>query len=811
MFSLSLLIAIVAVSAMPFSASCDSIDSEAKNDESGFEKGLDLCSVEELANRKIIGLVSITKFKDASLARAADDIKSNIKNFRVSMIWREAEPKRGEFNWSVFDQEINSILGAGAESILLTLGDLTPAWAQDRERYGSNAWNAPPKDIQDWYNFCQKVAERYGHVVDYYEIWNEPGWDVDSVAEGDHFGGRLQIDYIKLLHAGYDAIKSVDPESAVISGSATQISHGLPGPNPTDPYPDDVADPYRNFFDPVKRYGLDLSMKVESSGEVVCERPMYFDYSGKWKGGHNVVGANEASNKWYFAEGCTRNNFEQWICMQNPNDEKANVTITYMMENSETKTTSHSIPARSRYTVSVNSGNEVGSDKDVSAMIEADSPIICERPMYFNYMGAWQGGHNTMGATEPLRDWYFAEGYTGEGFDMWLCLQNPDETKTATVTVEFMFEDRQNETKKLEIPPTSRETWKINDLIGQGHNVSMSVSGDIPIVAERPMYFFYKYKWFGGHIVAGVPEASKEWYFAEGCTRSGFEQWLCMQNPNDEKATVEVRYMFETGEVLPMTYELPPKSRVTKYVNEEIGFQERDVSTAVMSDIEIICERPVYFDYKGIISGGHNVSGATSLNNTWYFAEGCCGFNIEEWLCIQNPQNFPVNVTITYMTDYGYNIVREATIEPTSRYTINVNDAVAPASFCDIVGVHPYENPWNWGPFYKAVRNGLAGIGIYKPMAISEIGWPNRKIDVGAMNPGWQAEAIGDQGLGGLWAAGATMIWVYCDMDPDDIEKVFDKSSYGLLKTDGTPHEAWSQFFRWQSQNPRYPELPRNL
>jgi len=29
--------------------------------------------------------------------------------------------------------------------------------------------------------------------------------------------------------------------------------------------------------------------------------------------------------------------------------------------------------------------------------IEAASPIVAERPMYFNYKGSWTGGHDVVG------------------------------------------------------------------------------------------------------------------------------------------------------------------------------------------------------------------------------------------------------------------------------------------------------------------------------------------------------------------------------------------------------------------------------
>jgi len=36
--------------------------------------------------------------------------------------------------------------------------------------------------------------------------------------------------------------------------------------------------------------GLSISAKVTSDVPVMVERPMYFDFQGKWTGGHDVAG-----------------------------------------------------------------------------------------------------------------------------------------------------------------------------------------------------------------------------------------------------------------------------------------------------------------------------------------------------------------------------------------------------------------------------------------------------------------------------------------------------------------------------------------
>ena len=57
--------------------------------------------------------------------------------------------------------------------------------------------------------------------------------------------------------------------------------------------------------------------------------------------------------------------------------------------------------------------------------IPPPTAILAERPVYFNYNGAWTGGHDVVGATNPSSTFYFAEGSCRPGFDPYICIQNP--------------------------------------------------------------------------------------------------------------------------------------------------------------------------------------------------------------------------------------------------------------------------------------------------------------------------------------------------------------------------------------------------
>jgi hypothetical protein len=131
--------------------------------------------------------------------------------------------------------------------------------------------------------------------------------------------------------------------------------------------------------------------------------------------------------------------------------------------------------------------------------------VLAERPMYFNYQGAWSGGHCVIGATSPGNQWFFAEGYTGSGFHEWLCLQNPG-TSEATVEITYLTQEAGAlPARTVKVPAGSRQTVLVNSDAGEGYQLStrLRVTAGPDVVAERPMYFNYAGAWTGGHDVVG--------------------------------------------------------------------------------------------------------------------------------------------------------------------------------------------------------------------------------------------------------------------------------------------------------------------
>lgn len=217
-----------------------------------------------------------------------------------------------------------------------------------------------------------------------------------------------------------------------------------------------------------------------------------------------------------------------------------------------------------------------------------------------------------MGAMGLGTDYYFAEGYTGAGFDEYITIQNPLGAPI-TVNAEYQLGPGQGGpvNKSYTVPGNSRRTVYVNGPDGVGNNLNVSVhlnSADV-FLAERPMYFNYGSGWTGGHCVIGSRHLYAGWFLAEGYTGPGFDEYLCIQNPNGVAANVTITYYLQGGgtPIVRTQPAIAANSRYTVSVNSDAG-TNLSLSAQVESDQGVVVERPMYFDFFGW-TGGHDVVG----------------------------------------------------------------------------------------------------------------------------------------------------------------------------------------------------------
>ena len=357
---------------------------------------------------------------------------------------------------------------------------------------------------------------------------------------------------------------------------------------------------------------------------------------------------------WYFAEGSTASPFDLWLLLQNPNASPAEARITYTKVDGSRQVQDVELPAMSRRSIYV---NQLVPNAEVSMKVESDSLIFAERAMYFGH-----DGHDSVGVSAPSTTWYMAEGSTRAGFDTWILLQNPL-SAPANVTLTFLTSDGKRITSPLLVPPGTRRSVYVNQIVPNA-DLSTIVSSDQPIVAERAMYFGDG----GGHGSLAASQLARSWYLADGTTGGGYDSWILAMNPNSTTANIKVTYMLEDGSTVAGYYAIPPSSRFSIYVN--------NVITAARFGARVESDQPIAVDsseYFGGGRGGESVVATPQLSQDWYLPEGSTKAPFHETLAVLNPSDRPASLSVTFMKVDGNSEVRNFTLNPTSRLTLDIN------------------------------------------------------------------------------------------------------------------------------------------
>ena len=410
------------------------------------------------------------------------------------------------------------------------------------------------------------------------------------------------------------------------------------------------------------------------------------------------------ASTWFLAEGASNGTFDEDILVGNPSPGTVSVTLTLLpapdavIGPGTVLEKAFTLPGTGRLTLNLRRefpGFSGAASARVSAFVQGTATpadIVVERSMFFPLTGTpYAGGTGASGVAAPATRWVLAEGSAGI-FQTFILVVNPGPTP-ANVNVRYLRDDGVVVSTSRVIEPGRRETlWpSVQEVALVNHAFSTIVECDVPVVAERAMYFD---DYRSGHDALGVTAERTTWYFAEGFTggnaQIAFETFLLIGNDNDQQATVTATYFRDSGVPVVRSYTVPPYSRFNIWTDQERNdsgaflLPSAAFSVRLDSTVPIVAERSVYwgtpaqgdpttpvFPWKE----GHVVAGIEQPRAKWAFAEGrqgedASGTRFDSFFLLVNPNSVDIQVRAIFATEDGTGLTITVTVPANTRRNI---------------------------------------------------------------------------------------------------------------------------------------------
>jgi hypothetical protein len=391
--------------------------------------------------------------------------------------------------------------------------------------------------------------------------------------------------------------------------------------------------------------------------------------------------------KRYLAEGAVNAFFTTQLAIVNPNAQPAIVSLRFLGTSGLHSSIVEIARVNERRTLTLTSLENI-PENDFSTLIESDRPVVVDRTMTWD--STTYGGHAETAIEAPGTTWYFAEGATHGAFSLFYLLQNPNDTD-ASVTVNYLRLAPQTPVvKTYTVPKKSRLTIPV-DSEGpelEATDVAARLDSDVPIIAERAMYADAPGQPLvvAGHGGAGLPATALKWFLAEGATGPFFDLYVLVANPNPEAATLQVTYLFPSGEPLVKTYTVGANNRLTISVdNEDFRLINTPVSIIVEStNRPVVVERAMWWPSPNWYEA-HLSAGTTTTGTKWALAEGDASHDRETYILIANTGATDGTATVTFLHE-GSQFGVEPPIQITVPLKANSRTNVRPAEVSGVSG-----------------------------------------------------------------------------------------------------------------------------
>jgi len=362
------------------------------------------------------------------------------------------------------------------------------------------------------------------------------------------------------------------------------------------------------------------TVRSDNGLPLAVERTMFWNEARY--GGHTDAAVPGPSKSWVFGEGA-QGFFDTYLLIANATDDTAGLTLTFLREGESPFIATRSVGPKSRLTIHANEYPEL-RNRSFGIAVDSTSPVNAERATYFATTASrlWSGGQASAGVAQPSRNWFLAEGATGTFFDTFILLGNPGAV-AANVDVQFLLDTGESVAVTRVVPAFGRVTIPVDmepDPRVQSASLSTVVTSDVPIVAERSMYWptGEASPWGEAHHAVGLTGTSTRWALAEGRVGGAFDYvtYILLANPSTTEAQVTMTYLRENGTPIVRTLSVPATSRVTVPVGDVVPQLRNELfgtKIEVTNGVGIAVERAMYWTSNGIFLAGGTGATATRL------------------------------------------------------------------------------------------------------------------------------------------------------------------------------------------------------
>jgi hypothetical protein len=307
-------------------------------------------------------------------------------------------------------------------------------------------------------------------------------------------------------------------------------------------------------------------------------------------------------------------------------------------------------------------------------VIESDVPLSVTRTS--QAIGTFLRGVHAATAVPPRATWYFAEGSTRAGFDLFYLLHNPSVHDTE-VRLVFLPSQAPVTERRVALPAHSRASiWVNAEVPGLADDVAAIVetTDGTPVLAERSLYRSTPTTGLtDGVSSAGAGALATQWLFAEGVTGRSFQTYLLLANPSDRAAATQVEFLLPDGTTRQHALEVPARRRVTVDIAALGGaLTATSFATLVTASVPVVVERTTWWEVFGRgpwwagSAGGHASSGAPEPASAWVLpgvpGSGASSAADTRWgayLTVAKLSEPPVRVVLRLRGDAGVMVARE--------------------------------------------------------------------------------------------------------------------------------------------------------